>query len=151
MKDDLLKERQGIMAWMVEGYIEYKRAGGLPTVADMEQRLKGWRSESQRLRDFLETHCLLQSEWIDKDADGKPIESPTGKDADGKPKPWVAAQNQLWKCYSAWVDTQDGEERMKKSEFYGDIESLPGVSRGRPKIGDKQTDGFFGIVLKVES
>lgn len=137
---ELLKERQGIMAWLVRGFQKYKKSG-VPTVADMQKYLKGWREENQRLHDFVETYCSLEQEWTGKDANGNPIELP-------KDWVWAVAQNELWKCYSNWVATQEREKRLKKTAFYEEIACLPGVQQGRPTIGKTQTDGFFGIVLK---
>jgi putative DNA primase/helicase len=148
MTEILLRERQGIMTWMIQGLVAFRKAGRkLPIVADMETRLKGWRTESERLRDFLDAKCWLESEWTGT-VDGAEIILPEDWE-------WTVAQNELWKCYSDWFKTtQEDDKRMRKAEFYGDIESLPGVRRGRPNFAGKpdtrqQKDGFFGIALRT--
>jgi putative DNA primase/helicase len=150
LKRELLAtERPGIMAWLVKGYRKYKDEG-LPTVAEMEKHLNAWRSECQRLRYFLETHCWLEVEWPAKDADGNPVEyQDADENAIKPPKQWAVAQAGLWKLYSDWVAIQPNEKRMKKAEFYGDIACLPGVKQGNPTINNKQIDGFFGLALKT--
>ena len=127
--------------------VAFRKAGmKLPTVEDMEKRRKAWRNESERLRDFLDAKCWLESEWTGT-IDGARIALPEDWE-------WTVAQNELWKSYREWIKTEEDDKRMKKVEFYGDIESLPGVRQGRPYFGKKpdriQKDGFFGIALNED-
>jgi putative DNA primase/helicase len=141
MKEQLLKERQGIMAWLVRGFLACRK-DGLLTPADIEQRSRAWRSESQRLREFLDTHCWVEVEWTGKDEDNIPIE---------RPDRFVAVKSALWKRYTKWFATQQGEHRLKKTDFYTEIECLPGVKFGRPLVDGKQIGAYEGIALKPES
>jgi hypothetical protein len=139
------------MAWMVKGWVSYRSNNyNLPEVEDMQTRLQSWRKETQRITDFLEAKCQLESEWTGKDEYGNDIDPPQGVNLLGKPNPWVVKRTDLWNCYASWFKAQqdENEKRLRKAEFYGDIAALSGVQEGTHKFGGRQFDVFFGVVLK---
>ncbi len=58
LPEKLWAQRDGILRWMVEGCLEWM-AGGLRPPAVIDQATRDYRAESDPMREFLETECLI--------------------------------------------------------------------------------------------
>jgi len=113
LKDDLLRERQGIAAWIVQGAILYLRAG-LQEPPEVLAATEKYRQESDRLSAFLLERCEID---------------PTRQEL------W-ASTGDLYSEYTTWAEAAS-ESVLNKPEFERQIEEL-GCERKRNPAGTQR-------------
>jgi putative DNA primase/helicase len=117
LPDKLHAEREGILAWAVQGCLEWQRHGlGLPK--DVEDATAAYRKDMDTLGDFIAAHCV--------------------KDAKHS-----ATAGSLYECYLTWAH-EAGEKPMSKKAFGLALGERGYVSKLHGK-GREQT--WFGIGL----
>lgn len=109
LRDALLAELPGILAWAVQGAVLWHR-GGLGAPASVRAATDNYRRESDTLGAFLEDCCEL---------------SPL----------WEAPSSTLYSAYAAWC-TAGGEYQITQTAFGRALEErgLPAVKRGGKKV-----------------
>lgn len=90
LQDALLKERDGILAWMLRGAMMYCR-DGLKLSNKIQMESRSYREESDLLGEFLQEYTNLD---------------PLGR----------VIQSRLYRCYSGWCDS-NGLRRLSKKSF----------------------------------
>jgi putative DNA primase/helicase len=97
MGDKLLRERPGIMTWLVGGAMEYF-AEGLQDIPEVSAATNEYRQESDRLRDFLADECTVGVGWV--------------------------AVADLWTAYLDWERRNGVLVPLRKSDFDQRIQRL---------------------------
>lgn len=126
----LLKaEAEGILAWAVQGCIEWQQ-NGLGKPPEVEKAGRQWRSESDRLADFLEDECVL----------GEGVE-------------YQVKVTALRAAYEKWCEGAGEKRPMIRQEFNSEL-----IKRGcaqdilyfkEPNKNDRKARGWRGIRLKT--
>lgn len=97
MGGKLLRERPGIMTWLVGGAMEYF-AEGLQDIPEVSAATNEYRQESDRLRDFLADECTVGVGWV--------------------------AVADLWTAYLDWERRNGVLVPLRKSDFDQRIQRL---------------------------
>ena len=113
----LLEEREGILAYLVRGAIEYY-ANGLPESTDINDATKEYKNEQDLLSEFLQESCILD---LNKTVEAK----------------------KLYEAYKAFCN-KDGCYSLSKKKFYLALEERGGI---RKYSGSKNKTMFQGICL----
>jgi putative DNA primase/helicase len=125
----LWEERDGILAWMVEGCLAWLRDGLNPpkVVADATRE---YRAESDPVRTFLETVCTITGRNTDKVIARELNDAFNG---------WMAANGQ-----ATWGVRATSNALRRRAE------SVRGPSGASFKVGKDNTTCYFGIALSEE-
>ncbi len=107
---ELRKERDGILAWMIEGALKYLNTG-LPIPAAVREATQDYRTMSDPMREFLVTECEVTGDGADR------VTAPHIRDAFNA---WRLAQAE-----STWTSNTISRRMMERS---GVIKSPDGVS-----------------------
>jgi putative DNA primase/helicase len=127
LKERLLAEAEGILAWAVEGCLAWRRVGLQEpgeVLADTEQ----YRLEQDSLTEFVGM-CLEVA-----------------------PKGW-AAISEIYAAYEAWADEHGGAEHAgeeRLSAVAGYLVSTYALQRKQRKVDGKNAKGLLGIRLRPE-
>lgn len=105
LAEKLAAEAPGIMRWGVEGCLEWQRMGELCAPCEVVAATEAYRSEMDRLKDFLEDECVL-------------FEHATVTTA------------ALWKAYEHWGEEQGEKYLLNRRKFKAQLEQR-GVTQGR--------------------
>lgn len=117
----LLKEEPGIAAWIVEGAMDYLRAG-LTEPPEVLSATEEYRQESDQAGTFLREQCEVTR----------------------RHEHWVST-DELWTVYTTWAESA-GESPLRKADFENQIEKF-GCKRQRNPKGNKRA--WRGIRLAV--
>ena len=82
---ELLKEAEGIIAWIVQGAVEWRKTG-LGRSSEVDKANETWREESDPLKDFIEDGCELGPEFS-------------------------CSNSVLWRAYKRWAE-ENGEKYL---------------------------------------
>jgi putative DNA primase/helicase len=118
LKGRLQAEAAGILAWAVQGCLEWQRRG-LNAPAVVDEATQAYRKESDTLGNFLEECCEVGERLVISSAD-------------------------LWKAYSNWA-IENGVGGLNRKAFKNRLESRG--FKARP-IGHRRTRSFVGLGLK---
>jgi putative DNA primase/helicase len=121
--DKLAAEATGILAWLVQGCLDWQRNKGLTPPQAVVKATESYRSEMDILGDFVEDCCVL--------APGAQV-----------------TVREIYDAYLKWADDNGEKERLSKTMF-----TLRLTERGiaRARLGPKQVRGYQGIGLKGET
>jgi putative DNA primase/helicase len=119
LKDKLLAEAEGILAWIVRGAVQWC-SQGLSRPPEISGAVADWRDSSDPLQDFLKEECQL------------------------KPDAHCLIA-ELWEAYEFWC-MQEQTECLARPDFNARLESL-GCIRDRQKIDGKQVRIWKGVCL----
>ncbi|GJM43880.1 MAG: ATP-binding protein [Gemmatimonadota bacterium] len=106
----LQEEGEGILAWAVEGCLEWQR-NGLGTPPEVTAATDSYREESDALAGFLYECCVVD--------EGRTVGS-----------------TDLYQCYVRWADQQRGEQKMSRQVFSRALEER-GISKDRKEGGGR--------------
>ena len=101
----LSAEGPGILRWAVEGCMEWQRMNGLVPPREVREATEDYRSEMDKLKDFLEDECVLAAHA----------------------RVSTAA---LWKAYEQWGDEQGEKYLLNRRRFKQQLEKRS-VTQGR--------------------
>ncbi len=99
-REELLREKNGIAGWVVQGAMKCFREGLNPP-SEVLNATEAYRHECDRLSPFLAEHCEISPD---------------------RSEYWVGT-NTLWEAYSLWANNTS-ESHMKKSDFEAQIARL---------------------------
>jgi len=118
----MMIEAEGILAWMVQGFLRWMREG-LGDPPEVAEASAAWQSESDRFPAFLEERCILD-----------PTDS----------KIWIAA-TVLWGAYRNWCEANVEKHTLAKTDFDERLEKLGCRRRQRE---DGTVRAWIGIRLQ---
>jgi P4 family phage/plasmid primase-like protien len=121
LREKLLAEASGILAWIVRGAVRWYHEG-LQRPVEVSAAVDMWRTESDPLADFIGANCRL----------GPGLFSISGT---------------LWNTYEQWA-IHSGVEVLDRGEFAIRLQSL-GCHAVRRRVCGKQVRGWTGIALNV--
>ena len=110
------------MAWAVRGCLEWQ-AKGLNPPAIVREATESYRDESDPVKDFLSSKCVLDS------------------------RARVVAAD-LWHAYWYWVSLETVQSAIGRPEF---THRLEGLGLKQDRVGHDKTRTWFGIRLKTET
>ncbi len=123
LPDKLREELAGVLAWMVEGCLEWQEHG-LEEPESVTQATKQYREEMDTLAAFIEDRCIVREEA-------------------------VAPATPLYKQYQMWCD--DAGERPETQKMFGMRLRERGFVSDKIKRGPhKDRKGWFGIGLRAD-
>jgi putative DNA primase/helicase len=123
LADKLSDERAGVLAWMVEGCLEWQEHG-LEEPDEVREATKQYREEMDTLAAFIEDRCVL----------GEGL---------------VAPATPLYKQYQLWCD--DAGEKPDTQKMFGMRLRDRGFVNGKIKRGPhKDLKGWFGIGIRAD-
>ena len=127
LPEKLRAEAPGILAWAVEGCLEWARVG-LQVPAAVREATDEYRQESDKLRYFLQTECEIT----------------------GKPENWTAARD-IRDAFNAWM-LSTGEAAWGSRTVAKEVRARAGVVKGPDDMvfsPVKRSDtGYMGIRVK---
>jgi len=122
LPDKLDAEVEGILAWLVQGCLDWQRTG-LKSPASVEAATEEYRQEMDVLAPFLDEYCAVM---------------PRSK----------VAKGEMWKAFQEWSE-ENGEQIYRTQRgFNAIIKRRRGVKEG--VSGHDGTKTWFGIGLKTE-
>ena len=128
--DKLWAERDGVLAWMVQGCLDWMQ-GGLRPPASIGQATQDYRLESDPMRQFLETECEIT---------GSPSNFETGRD--------------LGDCFNAWLldsGTSAWGKRQTSNQLKRRADNVKGVGGLVYTPAKRSTTGYLGIRISPEA
>jgi len=117
----LVKERSGILNWMLAGCLAWQR-DGLNPPAEVLAATDAYRDEQDLLGEFLNSRCVF----------GAGVQ---------------ATRADLFAAYSAWVGEAKEHHPLGRAAFYERIRSRPGVKDAMKRLDGRMTRLFTGIGL----
>lgn len=108
LRNKLLAERAGILAWMARGAVEWHQHG-LGMVPEVDAAVEAYRTGEDAVRGFLDDRCTLD------------------------PGKWESSAK-LWQDFRAWCDG-NGEEPGRRQDFSLQVGNTPNVTVERQKNG----------------
>jgi putative DNA primase/helicase len=121
--DEILRdEAPGILARGVRGCLEWQKKGlNPPTI--VREATESYREESDPVKDFLSSKCVLESRACVVAAD-------------------------IWNAYRCWVSLETVQSEIGRPEF---THRLEGLGLKQDRVGHDKTRTWFGIRLKTET
>ena len=119
--DKLRADWPGILAWAVQGCLEWQKAG-LQTPEAVLNVTNTYREESNPLADFLSECCILM-----------PSAAVTRTD--------------IFDAYQKWSERNRDRNPLDRTTLFERLRGLPGVADDRRRQAGKPTRGFTGIGL----